>query len=127
MKLEVINTENAPAAVGPYSQAIKAGNFVYLSGQIPINPATGTVVTESIEAETKQCLENAKAVLAEAGATLEDVVKVTVFIKDMGQFGRINAVYGEYFENHKPARACVEVARLPLDVNVEIEMIAVIN
>jgi len=124
MKLQVIHTDQAPAAVGPYSQAIKAGNFVYISGQIPLNPANGEKVTESIEAETTQCLENAKAVLAEAGAKFEDVVKVTVFIKDMNQFGRINAVYAEYFSNHKPARACVEVARLPLDVNVEIEMIA---
>ena len=127
MKLNIINTNEAPAAVGPYSQAIKAGNFVYLSGQIPINPATGELVKESIEAETKQCLENAIAVLAEAGATLENVVKTSVFIKDMNQFGRINAVYGEYFTDHKPARACVEVARLPLDVNVEIEMIAVVD
>lgn len=124
MKLQVIHTDQAPAAVGPYSQAIKAGDFVYISGQIPMDPAKGELVKESIEAETKQCLENAKAVLAEAGASLEDVVKVTVFIKDMDQFGRINAVYGEYFSAHKPARACVEVARLPLDVNVEIEMIA---
>lgn len=127
MKLQVINTDKAPAAVGPYSQAIKAGNFVYISGQIPINPENGEIVKESIEAETKQCLDNATAVLAEAGATFENVVKVTVFIKDMNQFGRINAVYGEYFTDHKPARACVEVARLPLDVNVEIEMIAVVG
>lgn len=127
MKLQVINTDKAPAAVGPYSQAIKAGNFVYISGQIPINPANGEIVKESIEAETKQCLDNATAVLAEAGTTFENVVKVTVFIKDMNQFGRINAVYGEYFTDHKPARACVEVARLPLDVNVEIEMIAVVD
>ncbi len=127
MKLEVIHTNQAPAAVGPYSQAIKAGNSVYISGQIPMDPAKGELVKTSIEAETKQCLENAKAVLSEAGATFEDVVKVTVFIKDMNQFGQINAVYGEYFTSHKPARACVEVARLPLDVNVEIEMIAVVN
>jgi len=127
MKLEVIHTSKAPAAVGPYSQAIKAGNFIYISGQIPMDPAKGELVKTSIEAETKQCLENAKAVLNEAGATFEDVVKVTVFIKDMNQFGQINAVYGEYFTSHKPARACVEVARLPLDVNVEIEMIAVVS
>ncbi|WP_432664252.1 RidA family protein [Wukongibacter baidiensis] len=127
MDLKIIHTDKAPAAVGPYSQAVLAGNLLFLSGQIPINPATGELVQGSIEEETKQCLENAKAVLEEAGTTLENVIKATVFIKDMDQFGRINAVYGEYFSTHKPARACVEVARLPKDVNVEIEMIAVVK
>lgn len=127
MELKIIHTDKAPAAVGPYSQAVLAGNLLFLSGQIPINPATGELVQGSIEEETKQCLENAKAVLEESGTTLENVIKATVFIKDMDQFGRINAVYGEYFNAHKPARACVEVARLPKDVNVEIEMIAVVK
>lgn len=127
MELKIIHTDKAPAAVGPYSQAVLAGDLLFLSGQIPINPATGELVKGSIEDETKQCLENAKAVLEEAGTTLENVIKANVFIKDMGQFGKINAVYGEYFSTHKPARACVEVARLPKDVNVEIEMIAVVK
>ncbi len=127
MDLKIIFTENAPAAVGPYSQAVKAGNLLFVSGQIPINPATGELVTGSIEDETRQCLENAKAILEEAGTNFNKVIKATVFIKDMDQFGRINEVYGEYFIEHKPARACVEVARLPKDVNVEIEMIVAIE
>ena len=127
MELKVIHTDKAPAAVGPYSQAILAGNLLFVSGQIPINPATGELVKGSIEDETRQCLENAKAVLEEAGTTLENVIKATVFIKDMDQFSKINGVYGEYFNTHKPARACVEVARLPKDVNVEIEMIAIVK
>lgn len=127
MELKVVHTDKAPGAVGPYSQAVLAGNLLFLSGQIPINPATGELVKSSIEEETRQCLENAKAILEEAGTTLENVIKATVFIKDMDQFGRINEVYGQYFHTHKPARACVEVARLPKDVNVEIEMIAVVK
>ncbi len=126
MDLKVIHTDKAPAAVGPYSQAVAAGNILFVSGQIPINPATGELVKGSIEEETRQCLENGKAILEEAGTSLEKVIKATVFIKDMDQFGRINAVYAEYFDTHKPARACVEVARLPKDVNVEIEMIAMV-
>ncbi|MCG8538882.1 MAG: RidA family protein [Clostridia bacterium] len=127
MELKIVHTDKAPGAVGPYSQAVLAGNLLFLSGQIPINPATGELVKSSIEEETRQCLENAKAILEEAGTTLENVIKATVFIKDMDQFGRINEVYGQYFHTHKPARACVEVARLPKDVNVEIEMIAVVK
>lgn len=126
MELKVIHTDKAPAAVGPYSQAVAAGNILFVSGQIPMNPATGELVKGSIEDETRQCLENAKAILAEAGTSLEKVIKATVFIKDMDQFGKINGVYAEYFNTHKPARACVEVARLPMDVNVEIEMIAMV-
>ncbi len=127
MELKIVHTDKAPGAVGPYSQAVLAGNILFLSGQIPINPATGELVKSSIEEETRQCLENAKAILEEAGTTLENVIKATVFIKDMDQFSRINEVYGQYFHTHKPARACVEVARLPKDVNVEIEMIAVVK
>jgi len=126
MELKALYTDKAPAAVGPYSQAIQTGNLLFISGQLPINPSNGELVQSSIEEETKMCLENAKAILEEAGTSLEKVVKVTVFIKDMNQFGRINEVYGEYFTNHKPARACVEVARLPKDANVEIEMVATI-
>ncbi len=126
MDLKVIHTDKAPAAVGPYSQAVAAGNILFVSGQLPMNPATGELVKGSVEEETRQCLENAKAILEEAGTSLEKVIKATVFIKDMDQFGKINGVYAEYFNTHKPARACVEVARLPMDVNVEIEMIAMV-
>lgn len=127
MELKIIHTDKAPAAVGPYSQAVLAGNMLFVSGQIPADPATGEIVTSSIEDETKQSLENAKAILEEAGTSLDKVIKATVFIKDMNMFGRINEVYATYFKDHKPARACVEVARLPKDVNVEIEMIAIVD
>lgn len=126
MELKSIFTEKAPKAIGPYSQAINAGNMVFTSGQLGIDPATGSLVQGSIQDETRQALINLKAVLEAAGATLNDVVKTTVFIKDMNQFGLINEVYGEFFNEHKPARSCVEVARLPKDGNVEIEALAII-
>ncbi len=126
MEKKSIFTENAPKAIGPYSQAITAGNMLFTSGQLGINPATGNIVEGTIQDETRQSLNNLKSVLEAAGATLNDVVKTTVFIKDMNQFGLINEVYGEFFTNHKPARSCVEVARLPKDGNVEIEAIAII-
>ncbi|MBS4538639.1 RidA family protein [Clostridium sp. D2Q-11] len=126
MEKNIISTTKAPAAIGPYSQGIKAGNMVFTSGQLPMDPETGELITKDIKSEARQSLSNLKAVLAEAGATLEDVVKVTVFIKDMNQFGDINEVYGEFFNTHKPARSCVEVARLPKDANVEIEAIAIV-
>lgn len=126
MEKIVISTEKAPKAIGPYSQAIKAGNMIYTSGQLPMNPETGKLVQEDIKSEARQALTNLKEVLAEGGAALTDVVKVNVYIKDMNQFGQINEVYGEFFNEHKPARACVEVARLPLDANVEIEAVAII-
>ncbi len=122
---KVINTVNAPAAIGPYSQAIKAGNTLYVSGQIPFVPETMQLVSEDIKEQTKQCLENLKAILEEAGMSLNDVVKTSVFIKDMNEFAAINEVYASYFTDNKPARACVEVARLPRDVRVEIEAVAV--
>ncbi|WP_040683354.1 RidA family protein [Thermosinus carboxydivorans] len=122
--LTVVNTANAPAAIGPYSQAIKVGNLVFTSGQIPINPATGELVTGSVEEQAHQVLKNVKAVLEAAGASLASVVKTTVFIKDMNDFAKINAVYATYFTANPPARSCVEVARLPKDVLVEIEAIA---
>jgi len=118
-------TEKAPKAIGPYSQGMKVGNMIFTSGQLALDPITGELVNEDIKMETRQSLENVKAVLSEAGATLNDVVKVTIFIKDMNQFAQINEVYGEYFKDHKPARSTVEVARLPKDGNVEIEAIAV--
>ncbi|SKC64729.1 RidA family protein [Maledivibacter halophilus] len=126
MKLKIVHTDKAPAAVGPYSQGVSAGNLLFVSGQMPFNTETGEMVRGNVEDETRQCLENVKAILEEAGTSLENVVKATVFIRDMDQFDRINKVYGEYFNDHKPARACVEVSRLPKDVNVEIEMIAVV-
>lgn len=126
MEKIVISTEKAPKAIGPYSQGIKAGNMIYTSGQLPMDPATGQLVQDNIKNEARQALTNLKEVLAEGGASLTDVVKVNVYIKDMNQFGQINEVYGEFFNEHKPARACVEVARLPLDANVEIEAVAII-
>lgn len=124
---EAIFTEKAPAAVGPYSQAMRAGNMLFVSGQIPFVPSTMKLVSEDIKEQTRQSLENIKAILEEAGASLNDVVKAGVFIKDMNEFGAINEVYSEYFCDNKPARACVEVARLPLDVRIEIEVIAYIK
>ncbi|HFL2405079.1 TPA: RidA family protein [Clostridioides difficile] len=126
MKHEVIHTNDAPAALGPYSQAIKAGNLLFVSGQVPLVPETMEVVEGDVQAQTAQSLKNLKAILAESGADFSNVVKTTVFIKDMNEFGAINEVYAEYFGANKPARACVEVARLPKDVKVEIEVIAVL-
>ncbi|WP_202707201.1 RidA family protein [Sporosalibacterium faouarense] len=126
MEKVVISTEKAPKAIGPYSQGMKAGNMIYTSGQLAINPETGKLVQDDIKSEARMSLTNLKEVLAEGGASLTDVVKVNIYIKDMNQFGDINEVYGEFFNEHKPARACVEVARLPLDGNVEIEAVAII-
>ena len=123
LQKEIISTNNAPSAIGPYSQGIKIGDMIFTSGQIPVNPATGEIVTEIKEA-TKQSLENVKAILEQAGSSLEKVVKVVVFIKDMNDFAQVNEVYGEYFTENPPARSCVEVARLPKDAKVEIEAIA---
>lgn len=122
---KVINTSKAPAAIGPYSQAIEVNGTLYVSGQIPFVPETMTVISEDVKEQTRQSLENIKAILEEAGYSLKDVVKAGVFIKDMNDFAAINEVYAEYLGEVKPARACVEVARLPRDVKVEIEVIAV--
>ncbi|MGL5050212.1 MAG: RidA family protein [Cetobacterium sp.] len=121
---KVINTTKAPAAIGPYSQAIEINGTLYVSGQIPFVPETMTVISDDVKEQTKQSLENVKAILEEAGYTLADVVKAVVFIKDMNDFASINEVYSQYLGEVKPARACVEVARLPRDVKVEIEVIA---
>jgi 2-iminobutanoate/2-iminopropanoate deaminase len=121
---QVVNTNKAPGAIGPYSQAIKANGFLFVSGQLPVVPATGQFAEGGIAAQTKQSLENVKAILLEAGCKLDDVVKTTVFIKNMNDFAEMNAVYAEYFVQNCPARACVEVARLPKDAIVEIEVIA---
>ncbi|NME36034.1 RidA family protein [Fusobacterium sp. FSA-380-WT-3A] len=122
---KIINTPKAPAALGPYSQAVEVNGTLYISGQIPFVPETMTLVSDDVKAQTRQSLENLKAILDEAGYTFKDVVKATCFIKNMDDFGAINEVYNEYLGEVKPARACVEVARLPKDVKVEIELIAV--
>ena len=122
----IINTSKAPAPIGPYNQAVLVGNTLYTSGQIALHPETMTLVTDSIEAETKQVMENMKAVLNEAGMTFDHVVKTSIFISDMKNFSRINTVYANYFDDATaPSRETVEVANLPKYVNVEISMIAV--
>lgn len=126
MQLSAIQTPDAPAAIGPYSQAIKAGNLLFVSGQIPINPATGQVVSGDITAETHQVMKNLDAILTKAGGSLNNVAKATIFIKDMNDFAKINEVYAGYFSGIFPARETVEVSRLPKDVNVEISVIALI-
>lgn len=123
--MNIIATDNAPKAIGPYSQAIEANGTLYISGQIPLDPQTIEFVSDEIEAQTHQCLKNIQAILTEAGYTLENVVKCGIFLADMNDFSAVNAVYGEYFSAHKPARACVQVARLPRDAKIEIEAIAV--
>ncbi|MBU8881418.1 RidA family protein [Bacillus sp. FJAT-29790] len=124
--MKIIQTNQAPAAIGPYSQGIIVNNMFYSSGQIPLT-AEGTVLEGDVKAQTHQVFKNLQALLEEAGASLNTVVKATVFIKNMDEFAAINEVYGEYFHTHKPARSCVEVARLPKDVLVEIEVIALVN
>lgn len=122
----IIFTEKAPAPIGPYNQAVLTENTLYTSGQIAINPATGELVTDSIETETKQVMENLKAVLEAANMTFENVIKSTIFISDMNDFTAINSIYGAYFdEKSAPARETVQIAGLPKNVNVEISMIAV--
>ena len=125
MMKQVIQTNNAPQAIGPYSQAIMANDTLYVSGQIPVIPATGVIVSDQVEEQARQVTENVKAVVEAAGLTLDHVVKTNVFIKNMDDFAKINAVYSEYFKENCPARACVEVARLPKDVLLEMDAIAV--
>ena len=124
MTKEVINTNNAPEAIGPYSQGVIVGDFVYTSGQIPLNPVTGELVTD-IKLATKQSMENIQAILEEAGTSLNNVVKTSIFLKDLNDFEAVNEVYGTYFIENKPARSCVQVAKLPKDAVIEIEAIAV--
>jgi 2-iminobutanoate/2-iminopropanoate deaminase len=124
--METISTENAPGAIGPYSQAIKAGGMVYCSGQIPINIATGEFVSDDIAEQTDQVLKNLSAVLEAAGSGLDKVVKTGVFLADMNDFAAMNEVYGRYFSDNKPARATVQAARLPRDAKVEIDCIALV-
>lgn len=121
----VISTDKAPAAIGPYSQAVEVNGMVYTSGMIPINPTTGELVTGSVEAQAEQAISNLEALLAASGTSIEKAVKTTVFISDMNDFGKINEVYARHFKEPYPARSCVQVARLPKDVAIEIEAVAV--
>ena len=127
MKKVIIATENAPQAIGPYSQAVAYNGVLYCSGQIPLDAATGTIIEGDVSAQTERVLENLKAVLEAAGSSMEKVLKTTVYIKDMAEFGKINEVYARYFGASLPARATVEVARLPRDARVEIDAIAAIG
>lgn len=122
---EIVTTENAPGAIGPYSQAIKVNGLVFCSGQIPIDPGTGEFVAGGVSEQTEQVLKNLSAVLEAAGTSIENVIKTTVFLADMNDFAAMNEVYGRFFEKNKPARATVQAARLPRDARVEIECIAI--
>jgi len=126
MKKEIIISKKVPAAIGPYSSALKIGNLIFVSGQLPIDPAIGEIVKGEIEAQARRSLENLKAVLEPYSVDLKNVVKTTIFLKDMNNFSRVNKVYSEYFTGQYPARSCVEVSRLPKDANIEIEAIATI-
>jgi 2-iminobutanoate/2-iminopropanoate deaminase len=123
---DMVSTKDAPQAIGPYSQAIKAGGFVFVSGQIPIDPATGQIITGDISAQTERVMKNLEAILRAAGSSLAQVVKSTVYLKNMSEFAAMNEVYGRFFKSAPPARATVEVSRLPKDVLVEIDVIALV-
>ena len=123
MSITPISTDHAPAAIGPYSQAVVAGDVLYVSGQIPLDPATGQVVTGDLPAQTRQVLDNLKAVIEAAERSMSDVAKVTIFLTDMQQFAVVNEIYGTYFSSPYPARACVEVSKLPKGVAVEMDAI----
>lgn len=124
MKKEIIKTEKAPAAIGPYSQAVKAGGFIFLSGQIPLDPVSGNIVEGGIKEQTERVMKNLDAVLKEAGADMESVVKTTIYLTNLSDFTVVNEIYGNYFKENPPARATVEVSNLPKGVEVEIEAIA---
>jgi len=124
---EIISTNNAPAAIGPYSQAVKVGNLLFTSGMIPIDPATNQLVEGDIEVQAERALMNVEALLQSAGSSMDKVVKTVVFIKDMNDFAKVNAIYAKYFTKDFPARSCVEVARLPKDVLIEMEAIALVD
>lgn len=121
---EIISTELAPSAIGPYSQGIKAGNIIFTSGQLPVDPATGELETKDIRRATELSMKNVEAILKAKGASLNNVVKTTIFLKDMNMFGDVNEVYGTFFKEEAPARSCVQVAKLPKDALIEIEAIA---
>ena len=127
MGKQIVYTKDAPAAIGPYSQGVKIGNLLFTSGQIPINPATGELVNDNIVEATERVMENLKAILEEAGTTFEKVVKTTILLSDMNDFQKVNEIYGKYFTHEQPARSCFQVAKLPKDALVEIEVIAAID
>ena len=124
---KIISTKEAPAAIGPYSQAVRSGNFLFCSGQIPLDPKSGQIVSRDIAAQTRRVLDNIAAVLRAEGLTFDNVVKTTIFLTDLGDFQKVNETYGSYFEQNPPARSTVQVAALPKGANVEIEVIAVAN
>lgn len=126
MEKEIISTKKAPGAVGPYSQAVKVGNFLFTSGQIPLDPSTGELVSGDIKKATERSLENIKALLEEAGTCFDKVIKTTVYVKNMSDFAAVNEVYAKYFKKDMPARSCVEV-KLPKDALVEVEVIALVD
>ncbi|HXS35305.1 MAG TPA: RidA family protein [Flavipsychrobacter sp.] len=123
MEKKIIETKSAPAPIGPYSQAVQAGNLLFVSGQVAIDPATGAVMQQNIQAETKQVMENLKAILNEAGMDFSNIIKTTIFLTDMGTFAQVNEIYGSYFKSNFPARETVQVSALPKAVNVEISVI----
>ncbi|MBI4835146.1 MAG: RidA family protein [Planctomycetes bacterium] len=124
---KIISTDSAPKAIGPYSQAVVAGQFLFASGQIPINPLTNELVKAGITQQTEQVMNNLKAVMEKAGGSMDSIVKTTIYLKNMGDFAKVNEVYGKYFVSNPPARATVEVSRLPKDVDVEIDAVAFIE
>ena len=126
MARTIVTSAKAPAAIGPYSQAIKAGDFVFVSGQIPIEPDSGTLITDDIQKATRQVLTNIREILIAAGSTLENIVKATIFLTDMNDFQQVNEAYAEFFPHEPPARACIEVSRLPKDAIIEIEAVALL-
>ena len=122
---QIVSTDRAPAAIGPYSQAVRANGFVFLSGQIPLDPSTGQLVEGDIEAQTRQVMKNLEAVLLAAGTSFDKVVRATIYLTDLSDFARVNAIYGERFPEHPPARATVQVSALPRGANVEIDLVAI--
>ncbi len=127
MNRKVVQTENAPKAIGPYSQGIISRGMLFTAGQIPVNPETGKIISDNFEHQVRQVLENIKAVVEEAGSNLTDIIKLTVYLIDLDNFQILNKVFSEYFDSEPPARAAIQVARLPLDVQVEIDAIAVVK
>lgn len=127
MNKEIISTKNAPSAIGPYSQAVKVGNLLFTSGQIPINPETGEFMNDDVEVATERVFQNIIAVLKEAGTTLDKVFKTTVFLRDMNDFAKVNEVYAKYFTEDQPARSCVQAGKLPKDALLEMEVIAIVE
>lgn len=124
---QIVRTDNAPKPVGPYSQAVRAGNLVFVAGQGPLNPATGQRVSDSVQAETRQVMENLKAILEAAGSSMDRVVKSTCYLADMNDFQAFNGVYAEYFPSEPPARTTIQAARLPMDIRVEVDVIATVD